>query len=422
MERSQFKCGVWSWDDDMDELIFNSKEPSQVSDTSLDRGADSEVFRMRETLDSLEQAQYRKLYQRRVKIQDPEVVTLQDVKDIIIYLINPKDLSPEFIQFVHTPSIDRFFRALIVYFQFFIETYENVLERRELAARSLRNANVERNEAIISENMADLRSVVSKEFSAILMGSMESMQFHHMNTKNNTSLTGKDRRQYECLINFSSRVVWITHWRKYLANIEVEINRLIRSDYFNIVERKGRISQANQLSSEEKKIIFGENWYHEKKLKQKSPIVQEILTCDHDVPLMTINVYNLSTDERSEFLSAAFSFPEEDLAHNGIALGCLGWPRVKFDAMLKLIPRNVITSMSNLNMISASEANTINLFVPPETFDLPAKAAVISLKEAASNYNRKEDVNAETLQCKTDRVKQKNIWLRYLKNIELELD
>lgn len=61
------------------------------------------------------------MYQRHVKPDEPEVITMQDVKDVVFYLSNPKDISKEFIMFFHIPMIDKFLRALIVYFQYYFQ-------------------------------------------------------------------------------------------------------------------------------------------------------------------------------------------------------------------------------------------------------------------------------------------------------------
>lgn len=51
------------------------------------------------------------------------MITIQDIKDVVLYSTNPKDLSPEFILYFHMPVMDRVLRALIIYFQYYIQVF-----------------------------------------------------------------------------------------------------------------------------------------------------------------------------------------------------------------------------------------------------------------------------------------------------------
>lgn len=180
-------------------------------------------------------------------------------------------------------------------------------ERRVLIARTLKCEASENNERILRETFSELRSIISKEYAAILMGTGENKKFHHMNTKNNTSLSGEDKRKMEFLFVITVKIIWIAMERKYLSTIgnsccnynvintkfilEVELNRLLRSPYFNNAKRKYKESP---MEPAEKKIIYGDVWTEERKLKQRSPLIQEILLNDsQDFHLLSIGLFNL---------------------------------------------------------------------------------------------------------------------------------
>lgn len=71
-------------------------------------------------MDALEEVRFQQHFQRQVRTDEPDVVTIRDVKDVAIFqTMSP--LTPEFLDLFHTRGIDRILRALIIYFQMFIQ-------------------------------------------------------------------------------------------------------------------------------------------------------------------------------------------------------------------------------------------------------------------------------------------------------------
>lgn len=64
---------------------------------------------------------FKRQFQRQCRPDEKDVVTIQDVKDVALFLANAEDLTPDFIDYVHIPTIDRFIRALIIYFQYYVQ-------------------------------------------------------------------------------------------------------------------------------------------------------------------------------------------------------------------------------------------------------------------------------------------------------------
>lgn len=64
---------------------------------------------------------FKRQFQRKCKADEPNVVTLQDVKDVTFFIANPNDLTLDLINYFHIPTMDRFLRALIVYFQYYLQ-------------------------------------------------------------------------------------------------------------------------------------------------------------------------------------------------------------------------------------------------------------------------------------------------------------
>lgn len=64
---------------------------------------------------------FRRRFQRQCNRDEPVVVTLQDIKDVALFTADAADLSVEFISYFHLPTVDKFLRALIIYFQYYIQ-------------------------------------------------------------------------------------------------------------------------------------------------------------------------------------------------------------------------------------------------------------------------------------------------------------
>lgn len=64
---------------------------------------------------------FKRQFQRKCKPDEPNVVTLQDVKDVAFFVANPKDLTLDLVNYFHIPTMDRFLRALIIYFQYYLQ-------------------------------------------------------------------------------------------------------------------------------------------------------------------------------------------------------------------------------------------------------------------------------------------------------------
>lgn len=99
--------------------------------------------------------------------------------------------------------------------------WNNLQQRRTEVKRKLRHPQIVISENIVRDDLADLRSMLSRDYAALLTGLGDSQKFHHMNNENNVSLSDKDRRLFEVFVLVSQRVVWIALKRKYLALIGI---------------------------------------------------------------------------------------------------------------------------------------------------------------------------------------------------------
>lgn len=92
-----------------------------------------------------------------------------------------------------------------------------MMKRRNESRRKLWQPVVLKNENTIRDDLADLRSMVAREYCSIIVGKCDAKRFHHM--KESQSLSSKDRLRFERLICIAARVVWIALERKNLSLI-----------------------------------------------------------------------------------------------------------------------------------------------------------------------------------------------------------
>lgn len=89
-----------------------------------------------------------------------------------------------------------------------------MLKRREEALRKLWQPVVEELENTVRDDLADLRSMVAREYCSIIVGKCDAKAFHHMNNRDNRSLGERDRQLFKRLVTISTRVVWVALERK----------------------------------------------------------------------------------------------------------------------------------------------------------------------------------------------------------------
>ncbi|XP_023021381.1 protein phosphatase 1 regulatory subunit 36 isoform X2 [Leptinotarsa decemlineata] len=349
------------------------------------------------------QIKFRKHYQRKEKVTEKNIVILQDIKDVAIFLCNISLLTLEFISYFHTKAMDKFLRSLIIYFQYYFQVWNKMQLRRKEANRKLRQPLVTVLEDVIRDDLADLRSMVARDYAAILMGMGDAKEFHHLNKKNNVSLSDKDRRHFETIILLSERVVWIALRRRYLSLIEKEMNRLFRTDTFNPIEHDDLKTAVYKANPEEQRILKGKTCISERKLLQRSPAIQEIILENHDYKMLAIGVTDVGNlDERQQFLEAAYAAPEELLENLQIGIGILGKPRKFFDPFLK--PMEISTTKKRGSVMK-----------PIPEFVIPPRSAIRD-QELPETLPRKPCRYSETKSSKEARKNQCKIWRQYVKS------
>ncbi|XP_043793017.1 uncharacterized protein LOC122715149 [Apis laboriosa] len=296
------------------------------------------ILNFQETLSQREKLRFRRYYLRKVSPSEPDVIILQDIKDLVMFLlISP--ISPQFINFFHLPIVDRFLRAAILYFQYYVIIWEELMKERAATIKKAPNPLAQGYRFRYAEEMQNLRCVLGREYADLIIGCQDIIQYHHMTGgKKGTSLTQsqgeKDLRIFEVLICMTHRIVWIALERKYFSLIEIELHRLFRTETYNIAERRSISHTIQDMLYDDIIILQGHKIQEKRKLLRNSPLIQELIYSDYDYRLLSLGIEENYDDERILYLKYALIIEEDKLHELGIKVGILGENRANYDITL----------------------------------------------------------------------------------------
>ncbi|XP_075972436.1 protein phosphatase 1 regulatory subunit 36-like [Anticarsia gemmatalis] len=353
-----YEDGHWVWDESSGALLFVSDlPPKAVEAVQIPTKAPTGAIEFRDDVDLIEQIRYRRRYQRKLKPGQPDIITLQDIKDIAIYTAPVSILSPMLINMLHLPTTERFLRALILCTAYYLQVAEEMAHRILALETKVRTPDCEILEQEFRENLSDLRVLVAKEYCIMLIGGSDTKKFHHMGpAKKRRSLSDKDARLIETLIRMSVQIVWLALGRKSFNQIELETNRIFKSEIFNAVEHTLKTGYIAQMSTEERSVLLGHCVRHDKKLNTRSPLMNEVF-CHREIDyrLMGLGVVKCpQMTTRLQYLWLAVAGKEEYLLKSMVVLGIIGMPRSSFDTMLRPLPQATTEGKSKASVGSRS--------------------------------------------------------------------
>lgn len=211
----KYENGKWIWNEISKKFEFKPNRNKQNSSIVRDPTT-SVVFK--NNITQIEEMTFIRKFQRFSKSRDSDVIILQDIKDLVLFLASFDRLPKNFIDFFHANTTDEFLSDLIIYFAYFLKLWEFLLIGRDEASceskQNPRNADTERIESLLSEYLSQYRLMLARDYSKLLLGENDSSPFHHMKNKMNTSYSEKDRNLFETLLSFSIEIVWIAMHRK----------------------------------------------------------------------------------------------------------------------------------------------------------------------------------------------------------------
>ncbi|KAI4477905.1 hypothetical protein M0804_012385 [Polistes exclamans] len=299
------------------------------------------ILNFHETLNPSQKIRFKKYYLRKVAPNEPDVIILQDIKDLVMFLL-ASPVSVKFIDFFHLPVVDHFLRALIIYFQYYIEIWEKLTEERVATLKKAPNPLAGGHRIKYADELHTLRCMLSKEYADLIVGCQDTVRYHHMiSGKKKASMTQsqgeKDLRIFEMLIHISHRVVWIALHRKYFHLIESELHRLLRTEVYNTAERRTGYTIKDMLESDIF-VLHGPRIQSKRKLLKNSPLIEDLIYSECNFKVLSLGMIDVDrSDPRIDYLHNALLIDEEMLPKLGIKVGILGQERSNYDLMLMLI-------------------------------------------------------------------------------------
>ncbi|XP_047989799.1 protein phosphatase 1 regulatory subunit 36-like isoform X1 [Leguminivora glycinivorella] len=341
-EGGLYEEGHWIWDENANQIAFVSDRPVVEDEaiampTKMPTGA----IEFRDDVDLIEQLRYRRRYQRKLKPEQPDVITVQDCKDIALYTAPVSILSPALINMLHIPTTERFMKALILCCQYYLQVSDEMGHRMMELETRVRTPYCDVVEQEFGTNLNDLRALAAKEYCTMLIGGADTKKYHHMGpAKKRRSLSDKDARLFETMLRMCVQIVWLALGRKAFNQIELEVNRLFKSEIFNAVEHTLKTNYVEKMTKEERNVLLGQCLRTEKKLTTKSPMMNEVFCYrDIDYRMMGIGVIKMNQMPlRLKYIYNIVAGPEEKYSTLGVSLGIVGMPRTSFDTMLKPLP------------------------------------------------------------------------------------
>ncbi|KAH8382373.1 hypothetical protein KR009_003217 [Drosophila setifemur] len=329
----KYYSGKWSWDNEKDCLHFQSHNDLE---NARERFIMTNGFKFLRTMDQEEELIFRQDYVRSPGTYDGDSVVLDDIRDLVLYLMPPDFLSYKFIKFMHSVEMLNLMHSIIIYFEYFLRMVEFVLIRRdEIKGKmaQIQSAQTTEMKQNYSMYLSQYRMLVARNYCEIIKGEGDMSEFYHMKAVSNISATIHDKTFHEQVLAVIIQVTWICMHRRAYFIIEMEVNRLFRSEYFVFTKPEYLI-----FSIAEQSLLYGKNKKNYNYRAQVSPLIQElVLVAEEDMPILWIGVRKYrGTDIRIAELEMEYIVSGSQLRLVDVAHGILGHPKNLYNTILML--------------------------------------------------------------------------------------
>ncbi|KAH8342120.1 hypothetical protein KR059_012578 [Drosophila kikkawai] len=329
----KYYSGKWSWNAEKDCLHF---EPHNDLEDARERYIITNGYRFLRTMDQEEEIIFRQEYVRAKSTFDGDTVIIEDIKDLVLYMMPPEFLTYKFVQFMYEPQVDELIHSLIIYFEYYVRMVEFVLIRRDEISGQMAQMQSEQTNDMkrtLSVYLSQYRMLVARNYCEIIRGKENMAKFYHLNVVTKISATIRDKFFHEQFLTVLVQIVWIAmHRRAYFA-IEMEMNRLFRSEHFVSAHDKYPVFSATERS-----LLYGKNSKNVNYRAQESPLIQELkLVPPADLPILWIGkrMYR-GTDIRIAEMELEYIVPGPQLCLIDVAHGILGHPKYLYNTLLNL--------------------------------------------------------------------------------------
>uniref|UniRef100_A0A1A9Z5F5 Protein phosphatase 1 regulatory subunit 36 n=1 Tax=Glossina pallidipes TaxID=7398 RepID=A0A1A9Z5F5_GLOPL len=293
-------------------------------------------FNFPTTINQVHELIYRQEFARPPISYDSDVIIIQDVKNLVAFLAPSTLLTKSLVEFINTETVASFLKALIIYFQYFLQVVEFILiQRDEITGEKaiLLNAENPDMQRAFSAHLQQYRLLVAREYSHIILGESDTKKFYHIKPIVNISRSSFDDSFHEAFLAYCTQVVWIALHRRAYDVIDMEMNRLFRSEHFKLTHYP-----RYHFTKPEARTLYGPNYKICNYRTQNSPLIQELTKVDkHNLPILYIGKRKYrGNDLRIMQIELEYMVDSAQLSLIGFSLGILGHPKSLYNTLLKL--------------------------------------------------------------------------------------
>ncbi|XP_013134588.1 PREDICTED: uncharacterized protein LOC106100311 [Papilio polytes] len=342
-----FEQGHWEWSEDAKQLMFMREVKTIDIDVQEVQPQSIRKMEFKYEVDLLEEQRFKKHFQRQLIEED--VVKLQDVKDIVLFCAPKPLITRDIINVLHMRVMDRFLRALIFYCQYYLQVASIMADRILDLQSKIKTTFGKKIEERYEENLRDVRLLLAKEYCSMLLGTGEYLKYHHNKLGTAKSLSKRDSVVFESVLRISTHIAWIALGRKSFQQIELEIQRVFKSNTFNVVKHFLKTDFEKDMTAAEHSVLYGSCEHKEQIMGIHSPLLSEV-TCHKNA--INYRLFGLGDFKYPHLTSRLLYFknilvaPELELDQLGLTLGIIGLPRERFDTMLREVKKQSATTSS----------------------------------------------------------------------------
>lgn len=168
-KKHKYINGQWTWNEEKGKLKFHPHEHVTKRNSYLlpliDVGLNfADYINEDQELEEI----FCKVFQRPKLYYDSEVITIQDIKNLVLFTIRSGS-TKELVDFVHTDICDKFLSNLIIYIDYFLLVVEYLLIRRDeiLLDGKIRDTYSLQVERFLSKLLSDRRALIAREYEMV---------------------------------------------------------------------------------------------------------------------------------------------------------------------------------------------------------------------------------------------------------------
>lgn len=159
--------GKWKWNSKTETCEFEYTGAPATPDHAILAPEIKFGIQFKDYMSQLEETIFRNEFVRPHYSKDSDVITIQDIKNIVLFLCDTQ-ITNKFVDFFHTPTVDQVLNDLIIYFEYFLKVVEFLLIRRDESkmgkVRNLDSAHIEK---MLGEYLCQYRLILARDYSKV---------------------------------------------------------------------------------------------------------------------------------------------------------------------------------------------------------------------------------------------------------------